>query len=77
MSRLYRGLWQVEARFGDHLRMEPFTAALTYEDAERLAPTLGEEGALSVILRRVPYSRARWEYAAPFEATDNPSWGEP
>ena len=77
MSRLHRGLWQVEAHYPDHIVMEPTGFALSYEDAATLAASLGEDGATRAILRRVPGSRASWEYLMPFEASDKPVWGEP
>ena len=75
MSRLVRGLWHVEARFHDRLVVVP-PYPVPYDQAAVLAPLMGEEGAISAILRRLPGSRARWEFAAPFEATDPPKWGE-
>jgi len=73
--RLVRGLWQVEATWPDRLTMEP-RVPLDYDLAAILAPMLGEDGALRAILRRVPGTRAVWESRAPFEASDNPRWGE-
>lgn len=73
MSRLWRGLWHVEARYPDRLAVEP-KYPVVYDAAARLAPVLGEEGAGSAILRRVPGTRARWEYLAPWEASDAPDW---
>jgi hypothetical protein len=77
MSRLYRGLWQIEVRRGDVLDFEPHGLSVPYDDAARLAPDLAEEGVERAILRMVPGTRARWEYVAPFEASDPPVWGEP
>ena len=74
MGRLHRGLWQVLARFEDHYEVAPREFALPYDDAARLAPVLGEEGAKSAVLIRVPGTRARWEYVAPYEASDKPQW---
>ena len=73
-SRLYRGRWQVEAHFADHDALEPRDLSLTYEDAARLIPALGEEGAKSAILHRVRDTRAPWESRACFEASDPPVW---
>lgn len=75
MSRLVRGLWHVEAKYPDRLVMDP-PFPLDYDLAAVLAPMHGQDGAISAVLRRVPGTRARWEYQAPFEASDNPKWGE-
>jgi len=75
MSRLHRSLWQVEARYPDRIAIEP-PWPVTHDDASILAPMLGEHGASSAILRRVPGTRAAWEYVAPWEASDKPEWGE-
>ena len=77
MSRLIRGLWQVEVRRGDVLDLEPHGFALPYDDAARLAPDLADEGVERAILRRIPRTRARWERLPCFEASDPPVWGEP
>ena len=70
--RLVRGKWFVEARMpdGSYFLSQP----VEYDQAATEAPQLGEQGAASAILRRVPLSRARWEYLAPFEASDRPEW---
>ena len=75
MSRLHRGLWHVEARYADRLALEP-ALPIPYDQAAILAPMLGESGALSAVLRRVPGTRARWEYVARYEASDRPQWGD-
>ena len=76
MSRLWRGLWRVEVRRGEEIIVEPRHFALPYDDAAKLAPTLGEEGWLRAHLRRDPGSRAAWETVACFEASDPPRWGD-
>jgi hypothetical protein len=53
-----------------------YTLPVNYDQAAAEAPQLGEDGVPRVILRRLPDSRARWEFVAPFEASDNPRWGE-
>ncbi len=75
MSRLHRGLWFVHATRPDGT---PFlTQPAEYEVAAVEAPQLGGSGiAIRAILRHLPGSRARWEYLAPFEASDRPQWGE-
>jgi len=75
MSRLHRSLYQIEARYPDRIAIEP-PWPVTHDDASILAPQLGEHGARSAILRRVPGTRAAWESRAPFEASDPPIWGE-
>jgi hypothetical protein len=74
--RLVRSLWQVLATYPDRLAIEP-PFPVTHDDASVLAPVLGEEGAVSAILRRVPGTRAAWEMRAPYEASDKPEWGKP
>jgi hypothetical protein len=73
VSRLTRGLWYVEALHDDG--SAETTQPVPYDMAAILAPMLGEAGALRAILRRVPGTRAPWEYRAPWEATDPPMWG--
>lgn len=73
MSRLHRGLWFVEARMADGSWF--VTQPAGYDIAALTAPMLGEDGAVSAILRRIPASRAPWETRAPFEASDRPIWG--
>ncbi|HSW41307.1 MAG TPA: hypothetical protein VLM76_02230 [Patescibacteria group bacterium] len=74
MSRLYRRLWHVEVRHADRLACVP-AWPLPYEWAAVLAGLLGQEDDVrSAILRPVPGSRARWEWLAPFEASDPPRW---
>ena len=56
-------------------------ALLTPDQAAELlgvprARVLGEEGAVSAILRRIPKTRAAWESRACFEASDPPRWGD-
>jgi hypothetical protein len=75
MGRLVRGLWHVEATFPGRIAMEP-PYPVEYDHAAVLAPMIGEDGATRAILRRLPGSRARWEYLAPWEASDLPQWGE-
>ena len=72
MSRLYRGLWFVEARHRDG--SVSVTQPAEYEVAEVTAPLLDD--VRSAILRRVPASRAPWERKACFEASDPPRWGD-
>ena len=72
--RLVRGKWFVEARMPDGSYF--LTQPGDYDQAAIDAPQLGELGAASAILRRVPASRAAWEYRAPWEASDNPRWGD-
>ena len=70
--RLVRGLWFVEARRADG---SVFLAQpAEYDLAAVEAPQLGELGMRRAILRRVPDTRARWEYVAPWEASDPPRW---
>jgi hypothetical protein len=69
MSRLYRGLWYCEAHYPDGLIF--ITQPVEYDQAAVTAPLLG---ALWVILRPIPHTRARWEYLAPYEASDPPKW---
>ena len=76
MSRLYRGMWQVLARYPDRYELHPPAVALTHEAASMLAPMIGEQGALGAILIKVPGSRASWERRALFEASDPPRWGD-
>ena len=71
--RLVRGLWSIDARFADGGAMT--TAPMEYDVAAILAAMLGEEGVVRCILRRVPDTRAPWEYRACFEASDAPRWG--
>ena len=73
MSRLVRGLWQVEVFFGDHRGFEPAGYAVTHDDAQVLALT-PLDNARRAVLRRVPGTRAPWESRAPFEASDPPNW---
>ena len=73
--RLHRGLWHVEARYPDRLAIEP-PHPLPYDMAAVLAGIVGAAGGVRVILRRVDGTRARWEWLAPFEASDPPRWGE-
>lgn len=72
MSRLVRGLWHAEFTFADRITVEP-EYAVPYHQAEVFLAT-PPEGALRGVLRRVPLTRAIWEYIAPFEATDTPRW---
>lgn len=72
MSRLYRGLWFVEARHRDG--SIELTQPTDYETAAVTASLLDD--VRSAILRRVHASRAPWEYRACFEASDNPRWGD-
>jgi hypothetical protein len=71
MSRLIRGLWYCEA-------LMPDGSALTTQPVgyDQVAVEIGLLGASRAILRRVPRSRARWEFLAPYEASDPPVWGE-
>jgi hypothetical protein len=71
MSRLHRGLWYCVALHADGTAET--TQPTTYDQAAVTAPLLNAE---RVILRRVPHSRAPWEYVAPYEASDPPRWGD-
>jgi len=71
--RLVRGLWYCEARMADGSKF--YTLPVNYDQAAAEAPMLGEDGVPRVILRRLPDSRARWEFVAAFEASDPPVWG--
>ena len=73
MSRLHRGLWYCEARMADGSWF--VTQPAVYDIAAITAPMLGEVGAVSAILRRIPASRAPWEARACYEASDPPRWG--
>jgi hypothetical protein len=75
MSRLVRGLWHVEVRYPDRLAIEP-PYPVPYDQAVEWAAVIAGSGPSSAILRRVPDTRARWEYLAPYEATDRPRWGD-
>jgi hypothetical protein len=70
--RLIRGLWFVEARTPDGSVF--LTQPAEYDQAAVEAPQLGEEGVARAILRRVPDTRAKWEFRAPYEASDPPRW---
>ena len=74
MSRLYSGLWYVVGTFPDGTAF--VTQPVEYDQAAVEAPMLGEEGAVSAILRRIPKTRAAWESRACFEASDPPRWGD-
>ena len=71
----FRGLWIIEARSADGSWF--VTQPAEYDQAAVEAPMLGEEGAVSAILRRIPKTRAAWESRACFEASDPQKWGEP
>jgi len=73
MSRLHRGIWFVEARTADGSWF--LTRPVEYDQAAIEAPQLGEHGAVSATLRRIPASRAPWEARACYEASDPPRWG--
>jgi hypothetical protein len=73
MGRLTRGLWYVEVLYADG--SAETTQPVPYDIAALTAPLLGEGGALRAILRRVPGTHAPWEFRAPWEATDPPTWG--
>lgn len=74
MSRLARGLWHVRWRYEDRLLLEP-EYPVPYHQAE-LFLVVPPGGALGGRLVRVPFTRAPWEFVAPFEASDKPRWGE-
>jgi hypothetical protein len=73
MSRLHRSLWHVEATFEGRIAIEP-PYPIEYDMAAILAPMMGEDGAKRAVLRRVPGTRAPWEFRAAFEASDPPDW---
>ena len=73
--RLVRGLWSIDARFADGGAMT--TAPMEYDQVAILAEMLSDEGVVRAILRKLPDTRAPWEYRAPWEASDPPRWGDP
>ena len=70
--RLVRGLWYCVALHADGTAET--TQPVEYDQAAVEATLLNAQ---RVILRLVPRSRARWEYTAPWEASDPPVWGNP
>lgn len=75
MSRLVRGLWTVYARFADGGGM--LTQPEDYDVAAIIAAQFGETGEIvRATLLRIPGTRARWEFIAPWEASDPPRRGD-
>jgi hypothetical protein len=76
VSRLHRGLWHVELTYDDRIAILPPYPVDYDVAAVWLAVCADDPGIRSAILRRVPGTRSPWEFRAPYEASDKPSWGD-